>query len=578
MNRFRTFFAASLLLCAANAGATCTASWAYFETRSSGPALVRCDGPNETLTLWQQPDEFGNQVWAHSPASSLDKQHALATLDWDDLNPQGFATKRMAASKHLFVELLASGETVLIGTNAFPADTHLAADLDIVSDGSANPNSVSVVVWSRSSSAEGVYEIGGNRASGAPRLVRLNGHDLFTSGLTLSGTFVSPPSQCPTCVNFAGTLAIIAGSGADHFYADARAGQTNVFAHEGDDTFNIFGVDHLGPLTINAGSGGANTAYIGASGSVAALQGPLMFDGGNCADALYVSFNASADNVSRQVSTFAQLGSGVVSGFAPADVSFHCDTAFGVYPAWLELKAGPKTDAFSIDGLFAQETHIDGGGGDDFVALKMRHDLVGTGPLFVNSATGTVSLELDDRDSTIATDVELRKDYAYFTNRTTHARMAWVIWNDATDVENVTLRLGKSLNDVSLFAIPDDVSYFIRGGDGGTNIHLAGEKIGLGSSLALTGGAGRDVFTMTPVAPGSGLVSVNGGGEPPGCGPGPSQCGDVLNYLGKASGAVPTSGVLVPPPGDLSNVVFFDSIEAFDGIFNGCFQSGACTP
>ena len=73
MNRFRTFFAASLLLCAANAGATCTASWAYFETRSSGPALVRCDGPNETLTLWQQPDEFGNQVWAHSPASSLDK-------------------------------------------------------------------------------------------------------------------------------------------------------------------------------------------------------------------------------------------------------------------------------------------------------------------------------------------------------------------------------------------------------------------------------------------------------------------------------------------------------------------------
>jgi hypothetical protein len=52
----------------------------------------------------------------------------------------------------------------------------------------------------------------------------------------------------------------------------------------------------------------------------------------------------------------------------------------------------------------------------------------------------------------------------------------------------------------------------------------------------------------------------------------------VLKYLGKASGAVPTSGVPVPPPGDLSEVVFFNSIEAFDGIFNGCFESGACTP
>ena len=46
---------------------------------------VRYDAPNETLTVWQQPDENGNPVWAHSAATSLSKQHALSALDWDDL-------------------------------------------------------------------------------------------------------------------------------------------------------------------------------------------------------------------------------------------------------------------------------------------------------------------------------------------------------------------------------------------------------------------------------------------------------------------------------------------------------------
>jgi hypothetical protein len=288
--------------------------------------------------------------------------------------------------------------------------------------------------------------------------------------------------------------------------------------------------------------------------------------------------DASSDVVTRQVSLTAQPGSGVVAGLAPANVSFHCDSVFNWYPSLLELRAGPKTDAFDIDGLFAQETHINGTNGDDSVHFKLRHDGTSTGPLFLDDPLGSVGIEVDDGGSTIPAEVELRSNYAYFTRRGTNDRMAWVIWNNPAAVSSVTLDLGDGANDMMIFGVPDAVSYFIHGGDGGNTVRLAGEKLGAGSSIALTGGAGRDVFTMTPAAPGSSLVSINGGAEPPGCGPQPSQCGDVLNYLGIASGAVPTSGVLVPPPGDLSNVVFFSSIEAFDGIFHGCFESGACVP
>ena len=579
MNRLAKMLGSSLLfLCAAEAGATCTASWAYWSARSLGPALVRCDAPNETLTVWQQPDEIGNPVWAHSAAASLSKQHALSALDWDDLAGLTFATARVPADKHLFVELMATGETLLIGTNAFPADSHLAANLDIVTSSHAELGSAGVVVWSRSSSSESLYEIGGNYKAGVPRLVKLNGREIFTSGATLSSPTIDSPAECPSCIDFTGTLAIITGSGADHVFAEPRIGATNVFTNEGDDTFNIFGIDHLGSLTIDAGSGGANTAYIGATGNLFALQGPLLFDGGNCTDALYVRMDGSSNAVNRQVVLSAQGGNGTIAGLAPANVSFHCDTFLNAYPSWLDVHAGPKTDAFTVDGLFALETHINGTDGDDSVNFKVRHDGTSAGPLFLESDIGTFGISIDDSVSSIPTDVELRSNYAYFTDRTTNDRTAWVIWNNPANVSSVTVKLGTASNNMNIYAVPDALSYFIHGGDGGTAIRLAGEKLGQGSSIALIGGAGRDVFTMTPAAPGSGLVSINGGGEPAGCGPQASQCGDVLNYLGKASGAVPTSGVLVPPPGDLSNVVFFSSIETFDGIFNGCFESGACTP
>ena len=570
-----------LLLGALDAQAFCSVSWAYFDARSNGPAFVRCEDAGETFTMWQQLDANGTPVWAHStPAVSLDRTRLLSSLDWDNLEPQGFSTVHMPADKHVIVQLLASNVTLFLGTSQFPLDTHLVADsLDVVVGGSAASGSDSVITWSRTSFSGSTYEIGGTRPSGSSRLVRINGHDIFTAGFSFRGGFVSAPTRCDTCRDFDGTLTVIAGSGADTFYADARIGTTRVFGNEGDDWFHVFGVDHLGSLVVDAGSGGANTALLGSGGNSFGIQGPLQFDGGNCVDALYVTMEDTTDNTSRQVELSAQPGSGTVKGLS-ADVSFTCNTMLGVYPTWFELHAGPKSDIFRIDGLFAQETHIDGIDGDDSVQFTLRHDTTSGGPLYLKNTKGSIGIEVDDRGSSIPIGVELRKDYAYVTDRNTHDRLAWVIWNtpDATDVSNVTLRLGDAANDVAIFGVPDAVNYFIYGGKGGMTVNLAGDKVGQGSSVALGGGDGRDVFTVTPVASGSGLISVDGGGEPAGCGPQASPCGDVLNYLGLASGAVPTTGVLVPPPGDLSNVVFFSSIEAFDGIFKGCFESGACTP
>src|SRR5678815_1676964 len=278
-----------LLLSALDVQAFCSVSWAYFDVSSSGPALVRCTAAGETFTMWRQLDANGTPVWAHStPAVSLDQTRLLSSLEWDNLDPQGFSTVHMAADKHVYVELLESNVTLFLGTNQFPLDGNLAANLDVVVGGSAAPRSDSVIAWSRTSFSGSTYEIGGSRASGAPRLVRINGHDIFTSGFTLSSSSVSAPSKCSTCRDFDGTLTVIAGSGADTFYADARIGTTHVFSNEGDDTFHVFGTDHLGSLVVDAGSGGANTAYIGSGGNSFGIQGPLQFDGGNCVDALYV--------------------------------------------------------------------------------------------------------------------------------------------------------------------------------------------------------------------------------------------------------------------------------------------------
>src|SRR5262249_46510249 len=148
-------------------------------------------------------------------------------------------------------------------------------------------------------------------------------------------------------------------------------------------------------------------------------------------------------------------GAGLVSGLAPADVSFACDVPLGSWPSSLTLNAGPKSDIFSIDGLFAQETHINGTDGGDSVDFSLRHDGSSAGPLYINNTAGSTGITVDDSSGTIPTDVEVRKDYAYFTNRTTHDRMAWVIWNTpgATDVADVTLRLGNAANSVEIFGV-----------------------------------------------------------------------------------------------------------------------------
>jgi len=568
-------------LAARNAEAFCSLSWSYFDARSNGPALVRCFGAGETLTIWQQLDGNGQLVWAHStPAVGFDQSRLLSTFDWDSLDPQAFKTEHVLADKYIFVELLDSNQTLVVGTNDFPAARNLGEGMNIVVGGNAAPATTTALVWNKTSGTSDSYQVGGAHSAWATRLFQINsGKDTITSGATFNGSFNSLPMKCPTCRDFDGALTVIAGPGGDQFFADARVGATNLFGGVGDDTFTVFGVDHLGSLMVDAGSGGANAAYLGRFNSMFGIQGPILFDGHACNSALYVTMQASADAVSRQVGLVARPGSGLVSGLAPADVSFHCDTILGSFPSWLELHAGPKSDIFTIDGLFAPETHIEGTGGADSVDFTLRHDGTIAGALYVANAGGSVGVTIDDQAGTIPTDVEVRKDYAYLSDHATHARTAWVIWNTpgATDVESVTLQLGKAANTVDIFGISDDVNYFVRGGDGGTTVNIVGEKIGQSSSLALSGGVARDVFTMTPATTASGLISIDGGGQPAGCGPQASPCGDVLNYLGPAAGAVPTEGVLTPPGGS-ANAVFFASIESFDAIFSACFDDASCTP
>ena len=527
--------------------------------------------------MWQQLDQNGIAVWAHSvPALSVDQQHLLNALDLDALDTTGFSTTHMPAGKHVIVELLDSNETLLLGTDAFPVDTNLAAvSMDFAVGSAAAPGSVSVVAWSKTSSAESLYEVGGLTAKGSPRLVRINGHDLFTAGGTLGGS-TDLPTRCPECVNYNGSVAVIAGSGADQFFVDARVGQTNLFGAGGDDTFHVFGSDHLGSLLIDAGAGGANTATLGSSNNLFGIQGPVRFEGGNCEAALYVTMEDSTDTVSRNVSIQSQPGSNIVSGLAPAAVTFSCDTLLGSFPTYLDLHAGPKSDIVRIDRLAIPELHIDGTDGEDSVEVSLHDDGLAGGMLFLKNTAGSMGISIDARASTSPSDFDLRADNVYISNRTTQARLGWVIWNTpaAVDVANVSLALGSAANSVEIARVPDNVDYFVYGGDGGTRMSLAGEKIGQNSLVALVGGAGRDTFTMTPASPASALISIDGGGEPAGCAR--TGCGDVLNYLGVADGAVPTDGMLLPPFGSPANVVYFYSIDAFDSIFSGCFETVVC--
>ena len=56
-------------------------------------------------------------------------------------------------------------------------------------------------------------------------LVKLNGRNLHQR-LHLSSPTIDSPAECLTCIDFTGTLAIIAGSGADHVFAEPRIGAT----------------------------------------------------------------------------------------------------------------------------------------------------------------------------------------------------------------------------------------------------------------------------------------------------------------------------------------------------------------
>jgi hypothetical protein len=570
-----------LLLVGSRAQAFCSVSWAYFDARSNGPALVRCTGVGETFTLWQQFDGNGQRVWAHStPAVSLDGSRLLSTFEWDSLNPLTFTSEHISADKYIYVNLLDSNQTLSIGTNEFPADRFAGDGMNIGVGGNAAAGTTAVLAWSKSSNAATSYRVGGLRSTGSTRLFAVNGgNDVITNGAALHDPFINgKPFDCPTCRDFDGSLTVIAGSSGDEFFVEGRVGATNLYGNDGDDTFGILESDHLGSLMVDAGGGGANAAYIGKFNSLNSIQGPISFDGNNCTDALYVTVQSSADAASRQVSLVGQPGSGLISGLAPADISFHCDSALGSYPTYLELHAGTKSDIFTIDGLFSPETHINGTDGDDSVQFSVRHDGSIAGALYVSNSAGSVGVTIDDQAGTIPSDVELRKDYAYFKTHGVNDRLAWVIWNTpgATDVANVTLKLGSAANNVTVYGVPDNVGYFVYGGDGGMHADLAGDKLGFDSTIALVGGQGRDIFTMTPAAPGSSIVNIDGRGEPAGCGLAGSSCGDVLNYLGAASGAIPTTGMLSPIAPDTANVVYFTSIESFDAIFAGCFEQSAC--
>jgi hypothetical protein len=291
------------------------------------------------LTLWQQPDGQGNPVWAHSAATSLDKQHALSSLEWDGLNPQGFATNSAPADRALYVQLMASGETLILGTNAFPADRNFAGVLEVAVDSSSQAASFGVVVWSRTSSAEGLYEIGGQTISGNLRLVQLNDHDIFTG--PFSSVSYGPPARCLTCVSFTGTLAIIAGSGADHIYADPRIGVTNVFTNEGDDTFNIFGIDHLGSLTIDAGSGALTRRTSAQAAVFSPCKGRCCSMAATAPTRCMCAWTARPTRSTAR-SCFRRRAATARSPVSRADVSFHCDTFLNAYPSWLDVHAGPR--------------------------------------------------------------------------------------------------------------------------------------------------------------------------------------------------------------------------------------------